>query len=188
MEAKKWIELFRGLQEGIIPFEEEGYIVVAKFDKKSTYTTLELISFKNVKNIQPTTTGITFHSDGFKTYLIYEPNNYQYRFQEPYLREGFAQVPMRFNECIIIDLPKKDRIIVSKEPYTSFGNFTIEHPEEGNFVYYIYSNDGKKGEENILNFFGNILSKDLSIPRSILPQVYEILKSNLAKFRHFSND
>ncbi len=185
-QTPRWIELFKGLNEGLIPFEEEGYIIVARFDKKSTYTLLELISFKNVKNIQPTTNGVTFHSDGFKTYLIYEPNNYQYRFQEPYLRDGFAQAPMRFNEAVIIDLPKRDRLIISKEPYTSYGSFTIERPEEGNFVYYIYGKEQKQGEENILNFIGEILNKDLSVPRSYLPQVFEILKSNLSKFRHFT--
>ncbi len=185
---QRWIELFKGLQEGIIPFEEEGYIIVTKFDNKSTYTLIELISFKNVKNIQPTTTGVTFHSDGFKTYIIFEPNSYQFRFQEPYLREGFMQAPIRFNESVIIDLPKRDRIILSKEPYTSYGNFTVEKPEEGNFVFYIYSNEGKTGEENILSFIGEILNKDLGVPKSILPKVFEIIKQNLSKFRHFGND
>jgi hypothetical protein len=187
-QSPKWIELFKGLSEGLIPFEEEGYIIVTRFDKKSPYTLMELISFKNVKNIQPTTTGVTFHSDGFKTYLIYEPNNYQYRFQEPYLREGAFQAPMRFNETIIIDLPKRDRIILSKEPYTSYGSFTVERPEEGNFVYYIYGKDPKQGEENIFNFIGQILNKDLSVPRSYLPKIFEIIKNNLSKFRHFSSD
>ncbi len=187
-QTRKWIELFKGLSEGLIPFEEEGYIIVTKFDNKSVYTTIELISFKNVKNIQPTTTGVTFHSDGFKTYIIFEPNNYQYRFQEPYLRNGNAQVPMRFNETEIIDLPKRDRLIISKEPYTSYGSFTIERPEEGNFVYYIYGKEPKEGEENILNFIGQLLVKDLSVPRSFLTQVFEIIKNNLSKFRHFTAD
>ncbi|MFN3603638.1 MAG: hypothetical protein ACK4UJ_02880 [Leptonema sp. (in: bacteria)] len=187
MEQKKWIELFRGLQEGLIPFDEEGYIIVTKFDKSSAYTLMELISFKNVKNIQPTTSGVIFHSDGFKTYIIYEPNHYQFRFQEPYLRDGFAQAPMRFSECKIVELPKRDRILLSKEPYTSYGSFTIEKPEEGNFVFYIYDNQGK-GEENILNFLGNILNKDLSVPRNLLPQIFEIIRYNLSKFKHFSSD
>jgi hypothetical protein len=187
-QQPRWIELFKGLSEGLIPFEEEGYIVLAKFDKNSTYTLIELISFKNVKNIQPTTTGVTFYSDGFKTYVIYEPSNYQYRFQEPYLRDGSAQAPLRFNETVIIDLPKRDRLLISKEPYTSHGSFNIERPDEGNFVYYIYGHDPKIGEENIFNFIGEILNKDLSVPRSYLPQVFTILKDNLAKFRHFSTD
>ncbi|MCS7204444.1 MAG: hypothetical protein NZ853_01975 [Leptospiraceae bacterium] len=188
MEKQKYVELFKGLTEGLIPFEEEGFIIVVKFDKKSMYTLMELISFKNVKNITPTTTGVTFHSDGFKTYIIYEPNNYQYRFQEPYLREKEAQAPLRFSETVIIDLPKRDRILISKEPYTSYGNFTIEHPEQGNFVYYIYGQDPKEGEKNINNFVGQILNKDLGVPRSILPKVFEILKSNISKFRHFTSD
>lgn len=188
METRKYVDLFTGLAEGLIPFEEEGYIIVAKFDKKSIYTLLELISFKNVKNIVPTTTGVTFHSDGFKTYIIYEPNNYQYRFQEPYLRQGNAQAPLRFNETVIIDLPKRDRLLISKEPYTSFGNFTVEKPDEGNFVYYIYGPTPQEGEENIYTFIGTILNKDLGVPRTILPKVFEILKSNLQKFRRFTSE
>ncbi len=190
---KKWIELFRGLQEGSIPFEEEGFIIVSRFDKKSMYSVFELISFKNVKNISPTASGVIFHSDGYKTYLIYEPNNYQYRFQEPYLRDGLAQAPMRFSETKIFELARRDRIIVSKEPYLSSGSFTIERPNEGNFVYYIYGTKKQhesqlEKEENVLEFFEKILVKDFSVPKSITTEVLKVLEENLSKYKKFSID
>jgi hypothetical protein len=181
---KKWIELFNGLMKGEIPFEQEGYIVVTRFDQNSTYAVMELISFKNVKNIQNTSTGVTFHSDGFKTFIVFEPVNYQFRFMEPYLREGAAQVPLRFNECVIIDLPRRDRILMSREPYTSYGSFTVERPEHGNFVYYIYGTSDV--DDVICQFIGSILNEDLQVPKSTLPQVFAVIKENLKKFHNFA--
>jgi len=180
---KKWIELFDGLMKGTIPFEEEGYIVVTRFDQFSPYAVMELISFKNVKNIQNTDTGVTFHSDGFKTFIVFEPLNYQHRYMEPYLRDGIAQVPLRFNECVIIDLPRRDRIIMSKDPYTSYGSFTIDRPEQGNFVYYIF---GVSGVDDIIcHFIGSVLNEDLKVPKSVLPQIFTVIKHNLSKFHEF---
>ncbi len=183
--AKKWIELFDGLMKGEIPFEQEGYIVVTRFDPNSPYAVMELISFKNVKNIQSTSTGVTFHSDGFKTFVVFEPMNYQFRFMEPYLREGANQFPLRFNECVIIDLPRRDRIIMSREPYTSYGSFTIDRPEHGNFVYYIFGTQGV--EDVICHFIGAVLNEDLKVPKSALPQVFTVIKENLAKFHQFAS-
>lgn len=181
--SKKWIELFDGLMKGDVPFDQEGYIIVTRFDTNSKYTVIEIIAFKNVKNIVGTDRGVTFHSDGFKTYVVFEPMNYQYRYMEPYLRDGVAHAPLRFNETNITDLPKRDRVFISKEPYTSQGSFTIERPEEGNLVYYVFG--GPEVDETICQFTGNILNKDLGVPKSALPAIFAQIKDNLSKFHKF---
>lgn len=182
---KRWLELFDGLMKGTIPFEQEGYIVVTRFDVNSPYAVMELISFKNVKNIQPTSSGVTFHSDGFKTFVVFEPVSYQFRFMEPYLRDGSAQVPLRFNETVIIDLPRRDRLILSKAPYTSYGSFNVDRPEHGNFVYYIF--DGEKVDDTICTFIGAVLNEDMKVPKSVLPEVYKVIKDNLSQFHQFAD-
>lgn len=181
--SKKWIELFDGLMKGDVPFDQEGYIIVTRFDTNSKYAVIEIVAFKNVKNIVGTDIGVTFHSDGFKTYVVFEPMNYQYRYMEPYLRDGAAHVPLRFNETNITDLPKRDRVFTSKEPYMSQGSFTIERPEEGNLVYYVFG--GPDVDDVICQFAGTILNKDLGVPKSSLPGIFALIKDNLSKFHKF---
>lgn len=181
---KKWIELFDGLMKGSIPFEQDGYIIVTRFDSTSPYAVIELIAFKNVKNIQGTDIGVTFHSDGYKTFVVFEPMTYQYRYMEPYLREGAAHVPLRFNETVIVDLPRRDRVIMSKEPYVSQGSFTVERPEHGHVVYYVFA---QPDVDNVIcQFVGDILNRDLNVPKSSLPEIFAVIKDNLGKFHKSS--
>lgn len=180
--AKKWIELFEGLNQGAIPFDGEGYIVLANFDADSSnYTVIELIGFKNVKNIVRSGDTVTFQSDGHKVFIAYEPLNYMFKFQEPYLREGMHQFPHRFNECKIIELAKRDRIFVSEKPYMSFGSFNVEQPEEGNFVYYLYN--FPTVDDHIMQFIDSILVEDLKISKTVMPQVNQYIKANLEEIR-----
>ena len=108
--ALKWIDLFEGLMQEKIPFEENGYILKATFDHESSnYAVMELIAFKNVKNVAISESGVTFYSDGYKIFVAYEPVGYRFRYQEPYLRDGIYQFPARFNEVETIELPKHDK-------------------------------------------------------------------------------
>ena len=179
--SKKWIELFKGLSEDVITFDGTGYIVNAVFDTSSNYTRIEIIAFKNIKNFIGTDTGVTFHSDGFKAFIVYEPKTYQYKFQEPYLRDGKAQIPLRWSELEIITLQTKDRIFITKEPYMSFGSFTVEKPSSGDFVYYFYESSDVIG--NLDNFISTILHKDLRVPKTALPEILGHLHSNLDSFK-----
>lgn len=176
----KIIELFEGLSEGVIPFDGTGYILNTQFARDSNYTKIEIIAFKNVKNILPTGDGVIFQSDGYKTFLIYEPKTYQRRFLEPYLREDREKVPLRWNEVEVINLANHDRIILSKAPYLSYGSFTVDKPESGSFVYYIYQDDNVY--EGIETFIGNILHKDLKVPKVSIPPILEVLKANFLAY------
>ena len=179
--SKKWIELFKGLYEEAIEFDGKGYIVNAMFDTNSNYTRLEIIAFKNVKNILPSDSGVTFQSDGYKIFLVYEPKTYQYKFQEPYLRSGKQHIPMRWNELDVITLATKDRVFITKEPYMSFGSFTVEKPGAGDFVYYFYETEAVMA--NLDNFISTILNKDLRIPSAALPEILGIIHRNLDVFQ-----
>jgi len=180
--SKKWIELFKGLSEEAIVFDGTGYIVNAGFDTSSNYTKLEIIAFKNIKNFIPSDSGVTFQSDGFKIFIVFEPKSYQYKFQEPYLRSGKAHIPMRWSEIEIITLPTKDRVFVTKQPFMSFGSFTVEKPSSGDFVYYFYENP--EIMENLDNFITTILHKDLRIPKTSIPEILGHLRRNMEAFKN----
>lgn len=177
---KRWTELFQGLMKGDIPFDNEGYILSARFDDTSNYAIIEVIGFQNVKNIAQTPGGVTFHSDGYKIYIMYEPVTYQYRFQEPYLRDAHAQIPLRFNELDVIELPRHDKIFISKEPFVSHGSFNVEKPSSGNFVYYFYHSE--RIDDNLVYFIQNVMSEDLRVPKSILRELEKYLHKNLTVF------
>ena len=179
--TRKWIELFKGLSEAAIEFNGTGYIVNAMFDTSSNYTRLEVIAFKNVKNFIASDSGVTFQSDGYKAFLVYEPKTYQYKFQEPYLRSGKAHIPMRWNELEVITLATKDRVFVTKDPYMSYGSFTVEKPVSGDFVYYFY--ETPELMTNLDNFISTILHKDLRIPKAALPEILGYVHNNLEVFK-----
>lgn len=179
--SQNWIELFEGLTKGAIPFEQTGYILVANFDKGSNYAVIQLIAFKNVKNIVQSSDGVTFHSDGAKAFIVHEPVTYRFRFQEPYLRSDQYQVPLRWNEVHLIEMPKHDKIFISKVPFMSHGSFTIENPEEGNFVYYFFDNDRLK--DNLDSFISTILRKDLKVPVGPAKEILEKVFENLEQFK-----
>jgi hypothetical protein len=179
--ALKWIDLFEGLMKESIPFDENGYIVRVTFDRQSSnYAVIEMIAFKNVKNVAISDRSVTFYSDGYKIFVAYEPVTYRFRYQEPYLRDGIYQFPARFNEVETIELPKHDKIFVSQKPYISQGSFNLNRPATGDLAYYIYYN--ARVEAHIFQFIDSILTDDLGITKSVLPEVNKYIKQNLEYF------
>jgi hypothetical protein len=179
--AKKWIELFEGLMKGEIPFDGTGYILSTHFQQSSPYTVFEIIAFRNIKQFIQEDQGVTFYSDGYKVYLLYEPVTYRFRFQEPYLREKDDSIPMRWNELETFDLPSKDRVIVSKEPYASMGSFYISQPGKGNYVYYFYELENI--QENLDFFLTKLMNEELKVPRSKMHEILELVHKNLEYFQ-----
>lgn len=176
----KWIELFDGLMKGSIAFGGGGYICTVNFAHKSNYATIEAIGFRNVKNIFRSGNGASFQSDGYKIFLLYEPLTYTRKHVEPYLRDDPERIPLRWNELHVFDLPRRDRVFISKEPYVSHGSFTIEMPDQGNFAYYIFDND--KQHKNLETFILHILQDDLKIPKLHLDTIRDRLHENLVHF------
>ena len=178
--SRKLIELFEGLMQGAIPFDGGGYVFSVRFHQDSNYTIFEIISYKNVKNIIHGESSTTFQSDGYKTFLVYEPLTFPMRHMEPYLREDDEKIPMRWNEVETFELNNRDRVFMSLEPYVSNGSFTVERPAAGSFVYYIYEHpDMDETAERLLE---KILRDDFKITRTYLERIKSRLQANLAHF------
>lgn len=172
--------MFKGLMDGAIPIGGGGLIFNVAFSPKFNYGVMEVVGFKNVKNVIQGSDGVTFQSDGYKIFVVYEPKTYTQRYMEPYLRTGIEQIPLRFNELKIIDLPSNDRVFVSAQPYVSHGSFTIEAPEEGDFVYYLFEND--KLDKNAEEFLAKILKDDFQVRASSLQEILPVFSENLKSF------
>ena len=175
------IGLFDGLMKSAIPMSAGGLIFNTRFHPRSNYAVFEIIAFKNVKNIIHTGDNVTFQSDGYKTFLLYEPKTYRTRYMEPYLRDDLEHIPLRFNELHILDLPNRDRILISREPYLSHGSFSVEKPDGGNFVYYFFEKNDM--EKNIGQFMNKVLKDDFKVPSKIIGDVLKIFHENISQFR-----
>ena len=162
-EEKTWIELFEGLVKSEIQLGGGGYIFNAHLHGKHNYAIFEIIGFENVKQIISGENSVTFQSDGYKIFIVFESRNFPTKYVEPYLRQEGEKVPLRWNETEILELPNRDRIFISKAPYISYGTFTVEAPETGSFVYYFYNNSA--ADKNILSFIKDVLREDFKVPK-----------------------
>ena len=115
--AIRWIGLFQGLKRGDIDFGNGGLVVSARFHNQSNYSVFETVAFDNIKNIvYGGGESVTFQSDGYRVFLVYEPRSYPRSFQEPYLRDEGQEIPLRWNELEILELPNRNRISFRKSP------------------------------------------------------------------------
>ena len=178
---KKRVDLFKGLIDGSITPGKGGFILNTNLHTRSNYAIFEIIAIGTVNNILPYGDGVTFHGDGFKVYVIFEPKTYAHKFKEPYLREAGERVPLRWTGVRVLDLPKKDRILISEEPYISFGSFTVNIPGSGSFVDYF--SESPETKKYMLDFFGNILYSDFSVPKENVRTCVEHISHNLNPIR-----
>lgn len=176
----KVVELFKGLMQGDIEPGAGGYTISVRLNDRYNYGIFEVIGFKNVKGIAQSDTGVTFQSDGYKVFLLYEPINYPKRFMEPYLRDDADQIPLRFAELEVVEMPNKDRVFVSKQPYRSQGSFTVESPEEGNFVYYV--SEGSQMDRAAEEFLRKVLTDDFKVVKRLLDAIIAPVHTCLEKF------
>lgn len=168
--------------KGIIPFDGTGFIMSSHFSNTSNYTIIEIIAFENIKQFIQENEGVIFYSDGYKIFFLYEPVNYRFRFQEPYLREQGDSIPLRWNELEILEMPNHDRLLITREPYSSMGTFYVSRPASGNFTYYFYDQD-QNASETMGKVLSKVLNEELKTPRSKMPEVLKVFEKNLDFFR-----
>lgn len=182
--AIRWIGLFQGLKRGDIDFGNGGLVVSARFHNQSNYSVFETVAFDNIKNIvYGGGETVTFQSDGYRVFMVYEPRSYPRSFQEPYLRDEGQEIPLRWNELEILELPNRNRIFVSKEPFISYGSFTVTRPTDGDFAFYIFDHGADSLERNTSEFVDRVLKEDFEVPTKTRQAVMALFLENLASFR-----
>ncbi|HNL68875.1 MAG TPA: hypothetical protein PKK76_10135, partial [Leptospiraceae bacterium] len=88
------------------------------------------------------------------------------------------QIPLRWENLEVIEASSRDRVLVSKEPYMSLGSFVIETPRAGNFVYYVYEEEGRNSIRNLLL---EIFKKDYNLEYRAIERVLDLVDSNLGR-------
>lgn len=156
--------LFKLYEQEKLPLGK-GYILTTNYDLNgSVYSSIEIISYANVKEIVSDGQSITFRSDGYKIYLLVEPGNFLDRSTDPVFRDSGKTIPYRFNELDIYTDYRYNRIMVGKKPIVSMSSFTVSSPGGDNFSLFIFADE--ETEKVMKDLVTNILNKDLSIPRT----------------------
>ncbi len=169
--------LFKLYEAGNLPVES-GYILTVNFDIGQTiYTTMEIISYANVKEIVSDGYTLTFRSDGYKQYLLVEPPNYLNRSTEPVFRENGKTIPYRFKELEIFTDYRNNRIMVGKQPIVSISSFSVDAPEGDSFSLFFFKDE--EVETILKNMITDIINKDLGIPRTEARQAANSAADNI---------
>jgi len=135
--ATKAMDLFEAYAQEKLP-KEDGYIVSSFFSTNSAYSKYEIVSYSGVKSIYLTEDGLTFQSNGKKLHILVEPPNYPHKAIEPFVRSSIDQIPLRFNELDVLVAKNQTRIMVARQPITTFSSFTILKPTGINFSLVFY--------------------------------------------------
>jgi len=147
-------DIFIAYGNANIPFD--GGYILSSFIDNSNYTIIEIINYSSVKEIYPSAEGLTFVGNGNKLFLLIEPDSYHQKYLEPNSRPNAEKIPKRFSELDVIITEEQTKIMISKEPVTCYGSFTILKPSGNNFsVIFPYV-------ENVLQSIGSFLTRFLN--------------------------
>ena len=129
--------LLKAYASGSIP-EEGGFIVSASFLPNTTYGIYEITAYRHVKDIIQGKDGLSFRTDGNRSFILAEPPTYAKKYVEPVHRDqGFA-IPYRFDELEIITGRRSERIMVPLEPMILYSAFTVAqlHGDSFSFIFH----------------------------------------------------
>lgn len=178
--ATKAMDLFEAYAQDKLP-KDEGYIVSSFFSTNSTYSKYEVVSYSGVKSIYVTEEGLTFQTNGKKLHIMTEPANYPNKAIEPYCRSSSDLIPLRFNELDQIVAKNQTRIMIAKQPITSFSSFTILKPTGINFSLVFYRLPDIF--DTLTIFFEKTLNKEAGVPmadsKKAAAKIVENLKATM---------
>jgi hypothetical protein len=159
----KAMDLFEAFAQDKLP-KDKAYIVSSFINQNTGYSIYEVISYSGVKAIYPEGTGLTFQSSGKKLHMLIEPASYPKKGTEPYLRDKYEQIPLRFNELEVITAKNQIKVFIGKKPNESLSSFTVAKPEGYNICFVFY--DLPDIYTTLALFFEQSFNKDTGIPRT----------------------
>ncbi|MDR2900311.1 MAG: hypothetical protein LBV20_02165 [Treponema sp.] len=179
--AVKAMDLFEAYAKDMLP-KDQGYIVSSFFGDNSVYSKYEVVSYSGVKSIYPTEEGLTFQTNGKKLHILIEPASYPFKAVEPYVRRAEDQIPLRFSELDIITTKNQSKVMIAKDPVTSFGSFTVLKPKGMNFSLVFYNLEDLY--DSLGMFFEKTFNKEAGIPmadaKKSSQQVIETVKDKMS--------
>lgn len=177
--AAKALDLFQAYSQGKLPFEG-GYIVSSFFDKNSTYSRYETVAFNGVKNIHLSGGGLSFQTDGNKSFVLVEPPTYSRKYIEPVNREMGDQIPHRFNELDIYTCKNQQKVMVSKDPIMTYSSFTILKPTGLDFSLIFFNLP--EVIETLRFFYTETLVREAKVPKSDARKATDLIIKSIENF------
>jgi DNA helicase HerA-like ATPase len=182
--TRPYLELFPALRLGQIPVGPGGFIFEGRFHDRSDYSIFTITAFPELRRIysRPDRGGVDLRADGHAIVVTYEPAGFHDSFKEPYLRDRKAKIPFRFNDLNVIELSRKDKLLVSKEPHPSLGMIMVELPERGEFVYY-FQDHGEVTERQVHLMLMSLFQKTYGVKTKYLDRLTDLFRENLRQYR-----
>ena len=177
--AVRAMDLFKAYHQNSLP-KEGGFIVSTFFDSTSAYSRYEIVAYSAVKNIFLSEDNLTFRSDGNKLYLLAEPPSYPRKHVEPINRAEGDQVPHRFAELEVLTAKNQTRIMISREPVSTYSSFTVLKPTGHNFAFIFYNSP--EVIATIGAFFEKTLNQEANIPQNDAKKAAELVIQGLGRF------
>ena len=179
----KSLDLFTAFTQSKLP-REQGYIISSFFSPNTAYAIYEVISYAGVKEIFPTSDGLTFVSGGKKLFVLIEPATYHKKFEEPVSRAQGESIPKRFSELDKIIAKNQTTIFIAKDPEEIQGSFTILKPQNINFSVVFYELPDMY--ETISSFFKTSLNRQRNVPERDAKNAAEMVVNTIKKKMGFA--
>jgi hypothetical protein len=175
----KALDLFQSYREGRLP-REGGYIISSFASEVSIYTRYEVISYHAVKSLNLSDEGLTFQGEGNKLYILIEPATYPKKYIEPFRRDIGEQIPHRFIELNILTTSDQNKVMISSEPITIYGSFTVIKPDGSNFAFIFYKLPDTY--EVLKTFFEKTLNQESKFHQQDAVNISDFILKGIKKF------
>lgn len=179
---EKAIDLFKAYAESLLP-REGGYIVTSFFHENSAYAKYEIVAYSGMKSVYQADEGLVFQTDGNKLFVIAEPADYERRELEPYMRDDRHQVPHLFSELDQVTAQNQTRILVSRQPVSTYSSFVIPRPTGLNFSMLFYRLPDVL--DSIAAFMQKSLTEKANVPAGDAAEAARRIAAGLKKFTIF---
>ena len=171
--------LLKAYLTGSIP-EDGGFIVSAYFMASSTYGIYEITSYSHVKDIIKGEEGLSFRTDGNRTYILVESPTYAKKYVEPVHRDQGLGIPYRFNEVTILTGRRSERIMVPLEPMTLHSTFTIVEHAGDSYSFVFHTTDDVYIA--IKKFLADSLYNDCNLSKNDALEAANLALDSIKKF------
>lgn len=179
---EKAIDLFKAYAESLLP-REGGYIVTSFFHENSAYAKYEIVAYSGMKSVYQADEGLVFQTDGNKLFVIAEPADYDRRELEPYMRDDRHQVPHLFSELDQVTAQNQTRILVSRQPVSTYSSFVIPRPTGLNFSMLFFRLPDVL--DSIAAFMQKSLAEKANVPAGDAAEAARLIAAGLKKFTIF---
>jgi len=176
---EKAIDLFKAHAEGQLP-REGGCIVTSFFHENSAYAKYEIVAYGSMIGVSPSEEGLIFLADGNKLFVLSEPADYERKDLEPYARDDRHQIPHLFSEVDPLMARNLTRIMISRQPVSTYTSFVVPRPTNLNFSILFYRLPDVY--DSVSAYFEKTLTERANVPAEDAAEAARRIVAGLKRF------